>query len=197
MVLATVLVDPPFAAGIGALFALIAAPSIALAVARGTVAAEVRRHALWGGALGGWFGLAFIYHCFTFPAWMMSYAADPRSLPTAVWYPLFLAFLIACGALSGFVSARLIATGRKSTARALTAGLFILYAGLFLLGLERYLVLGTYDDFWAGRALPLQQQAQVLKSFNVAAAVAALFPVALLSGRLLQLRALRTEAARG
>lgn len=197
MLIATVLVDPPFAAGIGALFALIGAPSIALAVSRGTVKDEVRKHALWGGVLGGSFGLAFAYHCFRFPAWMMSYAIDPRSLPTALWYPLFLALVVLAGALSARFAASLIAAGRKSAALLLTIGLFVLYAGLFLLGLQRYLLLGTYEEYWAGHALPLAQQPAVMPAFNLAAIAAAILPALLLVFRLRQKRALRLAAAHG
>jgi len=174
MLLATVAIDPPIVAALGAIYALFMARSIAAGGA-------LRRSVLTGAFLGGWFGASFGMHAFKYPAWMLCYAVDPRKLPTALWYPLFLLLLVGCGALGGYFAHRFIAEGRKKAAVALAAGLVALWLALFGVTLHRYLLIGTFDQFWSGRALPLSEQPAVMRDFNLVGLLTAAGPLLLLA----------------
>jgi hypothetical protein len=161
--LATVVIDPPSAAALGAIFTLFGARS---------------RSALVGALVGGWMGLCFGVHAFKYPAWMLVYLVDPRALPTALWYPFFLAALIGCGALGAYVAGRV---GRKN-ALWFAIAMLAVWGALFALTFKRYLVVGTYDDFWSGRARPLSDQPAVVRDFNLVTLVTAVPLVLLLGG---------------
>src|SRR5437763_512387 len=145
--LATVVIDPPSVVALGAIFALFAARSIA-------AGAPLRRSVLIGSAIGGWMGLCFGVQSFKQPAWMLVYLVDPRSLPTAVWYPFFLAAMIGSGAIGARFAHRFIAAGRRSKALRLVVAMLAVWLVLFALTFRRYLAVGTYDEFWSGHARP-------------------------------------------
>ena len=174
MLLATVAIDPPIVAALGAIFALFMARSIA-------AGAPARRSVLTGAFLGGWLGASFGMHAFKYPAWMLCYAIDPSRLPTALWYPLFLLLLIGCGAMGGFLAHRLIAQGRKKAALTLTLGLVAVWLALFGVTLHRYLLIGSFAEFWSGTARPLSQQPAVMRDFNLISLLTAAGPLALLA----------------
>src|SRR5260370_33584554 len=98
MLLATVVIDPPSVVALAAIFVLFMSRSIA-------AGAPLRRSLLTGALVGGWMGACFGLHAFKYPAWMLVYLADPRTLPTAAWYPVFLAVIIRSGAPGGSVGA--------------------------------------------------------------------------------------------
>jgi hypothetical protein len=188
MLLATVAIDLPIVAALGALFAVFMARSIA-------AGAPLRRSLLSGAFIGAWLGASFGMHAFKYPAWMLCYAVDPRALPTAVWYPVFVALLVGCGALGALYAHRFIAAGRKRAAVLLVLALAAIWAALFALTLRRYLLIGTYEDFWAGLALPLSAQPDVVQDFNVASIVTPIGPLLLLVFALLRQRAADLRAA--
>jgi hypothetical protein len=164
--LATVVIDPPSVVALGAIFTLFAARSIA--------AGAPRARSVWVGAfVGGWMGLCFGNHAFKYPAWMLVYLADPRSLPTIAWYPIFLAVMIGSGALGAYWAHGYVARGQKRSALLLALGMLGLWAVLFGITLKRYLAIGTYDDYFAGRALPLSAQPNVIKDFNFVTVITA------------------------
>jgi hypothetical protein len=181
MLLATVAIDPPIVAALGALFAVFMARSIA-------AGAPVRRSVLSGAFIGAWLGASFGMHAFKYPAWMLCYAIDPRLLPAAVWYPVFLALLIGCGAAGAYYAHRFIAAGRKKSAIWLVAALVGVWLVLFALTLQRYLHIGSYHDFRDGRALTLDAQPEVVRDFNLAGIVTPIGPLALLAAGLLRQR---------
>lgn len=166
MLLATVVIDPPSVVALGAIFTLFAARSIA-------AGSPLRRSVLTGAFVGGWMGLCFGNHAFKYPAWMLCYLVDPKDLPTAVWYPIFLAVMTGCGALGAYLAHRFIAQGRKRDALALAAAMLILWLALFGVTLKRYLVIGTFDEFRRGVAQPLGVQPDVIRQFNLVTALTA------------------------
>ena len=171
--LATVVIDPPSVVALGAIFTLFAARSVA-------AGSPLRRSVLIGAIVGGWMGVCFGVQSFKYPAWMLCYIIDPRSLPTAVWYPFFLAIMTGCGALGAYLAHRFIAAGRRGAALWLAAGMLALWLVLFALTLKRYLAVGTYDEFWSGRARPLPEQAAVVHDFNLVTIATAVPLLALL-----------------
>ena len=177
MLLATVVIDPPSVIALGAIFTLFAARSVA-------AGAPLRRSVLIGAFVGGWMGLCFGNHAFKYPAWMLCYLADPKDLPTAVWYPVFLAMMIGSGALGAYLAHRFIAQGRKRDALVLAASMLILWLVLFGVTLKRYLVIGSFADWQAGRALPLSAQPAVIHDFNLVT-IATAVPLLLLLGAII------------
>lgn len=166
MLLATVVIDPPSVIALGAIFTLFGARSI-------VAGAPLKRSVLIGAAVGGWMGLCFGNHSFKYPAWMLCYLVDPKDLPTAVWYPPFLAVMIASGAIGAYFAHKFIAQGKRARALWLAAGMLVLWLLLFGVTLKRYLVIGTFEEFWAGKALPLAAQPAVIKDFNLISALTA------------------------
>ena len=174
MLLATVVIDPPSVAALGAIFVLFTARSVA-------AGAPLRRSVLLGAVVGGWMGLCFGVMALQQPAWMLSYLADPRALPTAAWYPVYLAAMFGSGALGGWFAHKRIAAGRKRDAVLFAAGMLLLWLALFAATLQRYLHIGSYDDYFAGRARLLSEQPALVQSFNLVTLVTAVPLVALLA----------------
>src|SRR6267142_5511514 len=173
MLLATVVIDPPSVIALGAIFTLFAARTIA-------AGAPLKRSVLVGAFVGGWMGICFGNHAFKYPAWMLVYLADPKNLPTAVWYPVFLAVMTGSGALGAYFAHRFIAQGKRSRALWLAAGMLVLWLALFALTFKRYVVLGTFDEYWSGKALPLAVQPAVIRDFNLISVLTAVPLVTLL-----------------
>ena len=174
MLLATVVIDPPSVVALGAIFALFMSRSIA--------AGAPVKHSVWVGAIiGGWMGLCFGVMAVKQPAWMLVYLVDPRALPVLAWYPVFLAVMIGSGALGGFFAHRFIAEGRRRAAMLFAGGMLLLWLALVALTLQRYLHIGTYDDYFAGRARVLAEQPAVVRDFNLVTLITAVPLVALLA----------------
>jgi hypothetical protein len=173
MLLATVVIDPPSVIALGAIFTLFAARTIA-------AGAPLKRSVLVGAFVGGWMGLCFGNHAFKYPAWMLVYLVDPKNLPTAVWYPIFLAVMIASGALGAYLAHGFIAQGKRGRALWLAAGMLLLWLALFGLTFQRYLVIGTFDEYRSGKALGLAAQPAVIHDFNVISVLTAVPLVTLL-----------------
>ena len=173
MLLATVVIDPPSVIALGAIFTLFAARSIA-------AGAPLKRSVLIGAAVGGWMGICFGNHAFKYPAWMLCYLADPKDLPTTVWYPIFLVVMTASGAIGAYFAHKFIAAGKRARAVWLAAGMLVLWLALFGVTLKRYLVIGTFEEYWAGKALPLAAQPNVVKDFNLISILTAVPLLALL-----------------
>jgi len=171
--LATVVIDPPSIAGAAALFTLLSARSIARAAAAGIAAlrAEQRRHVAAGALLGAWFAACFGWHAFHYPAWMLCYLVDPARLPLAVWYPIFILVLMACGAGAALWTARLVAAGNRRGAWTVALGSFAVWLLLFGVTLHRYVHVGTYAEWLAGRAPALRDQPAVMAQFNTVGAI--------------------------
>ncbi len=167
MLLATVVIDPPSVIALGAIFTLFAARAV-------VAGSPLRRSVGVGAFVGGWMGLCFGGPAFKYPAWMLCYLVDPQKLPTAVWYPIFLAVMIGSGALGAYLAHRFIGRGEKRKAIWLAAGMLLLWLALFGLTLRRYLIVGTFDEWAQGRAQPLAAQPAVIHDFNLVTALTAI-----------------------
>lgn len=177
MLLATVVIDPPSVIALSAIFVLFMSRSIA-------AGAPLRRSVLVGALVGGWMGACFSLMAFKQPAWMLVYLVDPRTLPALAWYPAFLAVMIACGALGGWLAHERIAAGHKRAAIGLAVGMLALWLLLFAVTFQRYLHIGTYDEYFSGRARVLSEQPAVMHDFNLITLLTAV-PLLLLLGAII------------
>src|SRR5262249_20163038 len=69
---------------------------------------------------------------------------------------------------------------RRNKALGLAISMIGLWLVLFALTFRRYVAVGTYDEFWSGRARPLNQQPAVVQAFNLITLVTAVPLLALL-----------------
>lgn len=186
VLLATVVIDPPSIAAAAALFTLAGARAIRAAAAAGLAAlrARERRDVFAGALLGGWFALCFGYTAIEYPAWMLCYLASPAALPVSSWYPVFFVVLAACGAGGALGAHRLIAEGRTRRAWLLAAALLVAWGALFALTFDRYVHVGSFEQYWQGTAPLLREQPAVLRAFNLVGALTAAGIVLALAVRL-------------
>ena len=99
--------------------------------------------------------------------------------------------VIALGAIFTLFAARSIAAGAPLK-RSVLVGVWVV---LFALTLHRYLHIGSYDDYQAGRALTLNAQPAVVHDFNLATIVTPIGPLALLVAGLWRQRRLTAAPA--
>jgi hypothetical protein len=59
--------------------------------------------------------------------------------------------------------------------------MLLLWLALFALTFQRYLHIGTYEEFFAGRARTLSEQPAVMRDFNLVTLITALPLLALLA----------------
>jgi hypothetical protein len=125
----------------------------------------------WASVL--WFGI-------TEPDWMLSYMIPAHELPLVAVQVVF-ALALVLSALSGHtLTAVCLQRNRTATAALVTASGAAVWMGLWAFTLERYLQVGTHDEFAAGTAVALQESSMV-GAMNAAGAVQGLAGAALLA----------------
>ena len=174
MLLATVVIDPPSVVALGAIFVLFMSRSIA-------AGSPLRRSVLVGGFVGGWMALCFSFMGFKYPGWMLVYLIDPKSLPAALWVPLFVLVMTGCGALGGFLAHRFLAAGRRAAAFAVVGISGAIWIALFAVTMQRYVRFGSYEEWNAGTARLLSEQPAVMHDMNLVTIATAVPLVSLLA----------------
>jgi len=105
------------------------------------------------------FWLTVSWFTFKAPDWMLCYFVPATQLPMLAVHILFLLCLL-LAALSGHVlTATFIQRGQRTLAIATLLGGATVWAGLWALTLDRYMLVGTYEEFVAGQAVPLTESA--------------------------------------
>jgi hypothetical protein len=188
--LATVLLDPPTALLFGCALALVSSKLI-LRNPRG----EVLRTGLIGAGWGAFYGLAVAWFFFRQPDWMLVYLKDARQVALVPAFVVFLLLLAAHGAAGGLAGAALLSSGRKALAWALTLGAMATLGAGFWLQWQQYFLLGTYEQFHQGQAIPLQSDATMQLAMNVSGAASAVSAVGLFVWRFLQARKVDDQGA--
>ena len=95
------------------------------------------------------------------PDWMLCYFVPAEQLPMMAVHTLFLLCLI-LAVLSGHImTATFIQRGQRALAIATLLGGAIVWAGLWALTLDRYMLVGTFNEFVAGEAVPLTESGMV------------------------------------
>lgn len=181
--IATVLLDPPTALLFGCLVALVSSRLIAR-----NPDGEIPRTGAFGAAWGAFYALSVGWFFFRYPDWMFAYLRDARDVPLLPAYVVFVLICAAFGAAGALGTAALIRRGMRGAAWAVTFGALLTIGATFYLQLAQYLVVGTFADFWAGRAAPIQSVGPMQVALNVSGAVATAGAAAALVTRFLQSR---------
>lgn len=102
--------------------------------------------------------------------WMLSYMIPADTLPMGLVHALFgIALVVA--ALSGHTLTAIFLQRNQGVAAAAVLGSgVLLWCGLWAITLDRYMVVGTYSEFIAGQATPLQESG-IINAMNAAGAV--------------------------
>ena len=113
--------------------------------------------------------------------WMLSYMIPADTLPMGMVQAVFgLALVMA--ALSGHtLTAVLLQRSRGLAAASVLGSGVLLWCGLWAITLDRYMVVGTYTEFIAGQAVPLQESS-IIGAMNAAGAVQGLLGFGMLAG---------------
>ena len=188
--LSTVILDPPTALLFGCAVALVSARLIA----RNPETELVRTGAL-GAAWGVLYGLSVGWFFFHRPDWMLAYLKDAREVSLLPAYAVFLAVLAAFGAAGALANAALLRRGLRGAAWGLTAGVLLTLAATFWLQWRQYLAVGTFVDFWSGRAAPIQSDAAMQRAMNVSGAISAVSALSVFIARFVQGRRLAPSGA--
>ncbi|HZA13997.1 MAG TPA: hypothetical protein VE618_05860 [Myxococcaceae bacterium] len=189
-ILSTVILDPPTALLFGCAVALVSARLIAR-----HPETELMRTGMLGAAWGVLYGLSVGWFFFHRPDWMLAYLKDAREVSLIPAYAVFLGVLAAHGAAGALANAALLRRGLRAAAWALTAGVLLTLAATFWLQWRQYLAVGTFEEFWSGRAAPIQSDAVMQRAMNVSGAISAVSAVAIFIARFLQARRLAPSGA--
>ncbi len=179
--LSTVVLDPPTALLAGSVVALVSARLISLQPDR-----ELMRTTAWGAAWGAFYACCVGYMFFTQPDWMLAYLKDAREVSLL---PAFLIFAVLCaafGAFGGAATGALLHLGRRPLAFALTSLAAATVGAIFWLQWSQYFLIGTFEEFYSGNAVPLPQHAQAQMGMNLAGGLTAAGSIALIVLRLVQ-----------
>lgn len=188
--LSTVVLDPPTALLAGCVLALVSARLITLHPDR-ELLRTTAFGALWGVFYAGCVGYLF----FTQPDWMLAYLKDAREVSLLPAFVIFAALCAAFGAFGGAATGALLHQGRRPLAFALTALAAATVGAVFWLQWRQYFLIGTFEQFYSGDAVPLQSHAAAQVGMNVAGALTAVGSIGLIAVRLLQTRRANAHAS--
>lgn len=91
------------------------------------------------------------------PDWMLCYFIPAAQLPMMAVHLLFLLCLVLAVLSGHMMTATFIQRGQRARAIATLLAGAIVWAGLWALTLDRYMLVGTFDEFVSGRAVPLTE----------------------------------------
>lgn len=104
---------------------------------------------------GVFYGLSVAFPSFWREDWMWSYIIRPP-LPTMIWYLFYVAVLCTSAWTGANMTQNALSNGRRDSAwRILASGGAVLVL-VWLLVLDRYLVVGTYEEYHSGDAFPIE-----------------------------------------
>lgn len=187
--LSTVLLDPPTAMLFGCAVALVSARLILKDPER-----EIGRTAILGASWGVFYALCVGWFFFKEPDWMLVYLKDARDVSLV---PAFIVFALLCatfGAVGALANAALLRRGQRGLAWLVTIGAILTLGSLFWLQWRQYFLLGTYEAYYANRAVPLQSDPTMQLAMNVSGALSGIGAVAVFVMRFVQSRKAVTSA---
>ncbi len=187
--LATVLLDPPTALLAGAVLALVSSKLIALQPER-----EALRTTWLGAAWGVFYAGCVGWLFFTEPDWMLAYLKDAREVSLLPAFIVFAALCAAHGAFGALAVSAFIARGRLMLGVALTVAAVAVVGAVFWLQWQQYFVIGTFEAYYRGDAVPLQNDAVTQMKMNVAGGLTAVGSIAVIAWRIVQTKRLGKQA---
>ena len=183
----TFLIDPPFLFTAGSLFALVARRRL---VAKKPNLFGLSAWVTVGFALFFWISVSWFV--INSPDWMLSYFIPATELHMGAVHTVFAISLVLAG-LSGhtLTAACLQRGGLAGAVTVLSAGA-VVWGGLWVFSLDRYMAVGTHAEFVAGTAAQLQQS-PIINAMNMVGAAQGIIGVGMLawlytSGRQLKAR---------
>ena len=181
------MIDPPFLFTAGSLMALVARRQI---VARKPRLFGLSTWVTVGFALFFWISVSWFV--LTSPDWMLSYFIPAAQLPMGLINAVFGLTVVGAGILGHTLTAAALQRGKRSIAVAIWIMGALTWGGLWVWSLDRYMVVGTYLEFIAGQAVPLQTSS-IIGAMNLVGALQGLVGVGALawlytSGRQLKAR---------
>tara|TARA_Y100000994_G_C15553529_1_gene385144 strand:- start:330 stop:764 length:435 start_codon:yes stop_codon:yes gene_type:complete len=119
------------------------------------------------------FWASVTWFSFNAPDWMLNYFVPAEMVPMKALHAVFGLGLV-LAALSGHTITAVLLQRRQNIAAGLTllSGL-IVWGGLWVLTIDRYMVVGTYAEFVAGTASPLQESS-ITSAMNIVGGLQAL-----------------------
>jgi hypothetical protein len=167
-VLATVILDPTTAMIGGCAMAIFSARLI-----QKSPDIELGRTALLGAAWGLYYGLTVAWMYFNYTDWMLAYLIDAQKVSITGTYIVFVAILILHGGLAALGVGALMQ--RKKTALAWAILIGIVATNLITIGLQSdaYTHIGTFAEYWAHQAKPVDEVPRAQMGMTIAGALAA------------------------
>jgi hypothetical protein len=154
---------------------------------------EVGRTGLLGAAWGLWYGLTVGWMYFNYPDWMLAYLVDAEKVPLVPTYVLFVAMLALHGALAALAAAVLVQRKKVALGWALLGGILVAQFSIMALQFDSYTHIGTFAEYWAHQAKPVDQVPRAQTGMTVAGLLATPVALGILAMRFIKGR----KAARG
>lgn len=124
--------------------------------------------AAWGALVGLLYGVSVTYFYFVYTDWMLSYFMDARSIPVVPVWAVFVATLTAAGWLGALAVQSLFIAGRDLWAWVFSAYAALAFGMVWLVTLDRYMHVGSYDEYMKGIAVRLPDHAAIQRAMAVA-----------------------------
>ncbi|MBC7544289.1 MAG: hypothetical protein H7338_16335 [Candidatus Sericytochromatia bacterium] len=103
-----------------------------------------------------WFGMTVSYFYMTYPGWMWSYIIDEGKLSLPLSFGLFWLTLAVAGFSGAVVAQELIKARKTALLSAIVVYAVAVFAAVMGFLSTEYAHVGTYAQFHAGQALPMQ-----------------------------------------
>lgn len=188
LVLATVMIDPPTALFAGCVVALISFKLIARDPQR-----EIMKTAAYGAIWSALYVVAVSFMYFLYPDWMFVYLRDAKNVPMVPIWALFMLASVGAGALGALGTGVLLSFKKMGLAIAATVGALLFLLLLVWLGGTQYVVVGTMEQYVAGKAPPLLENAHAQTYMNIAGGITAVVSIAMIVLRIMQTRKLSAQ----
>jgi hypothetical protein len=91
------------------------------------------------------------------PDWMLSYTIPASELPLGFLHAVFVVSLVLLALAGHTLNAILIQRGRRGLAIAVAVLACAIWISSHVLTAERYMAVGTFEDFYAHRTVPLPE----------------------------------------
>jgi hypothetical protein len=191
-ILTTVILDPPTALLFGCAVALVSARLIAR-----KPETEVVRTGILGAGWSVFYGLCVGWFFFQRTDWMFAYLKNAREVSLVPAYLVFLGVLAAHGAAGGLAGAALLRRGMRGAAWALAGGAILTLGATFWLQWNQYGLIGSFEEYWSGRAKTIDTDVTMRLAMNVSGALSAVSAVSVFVARFLQSRRLLPDRPEG